>query len=209
MWKWIILGSFGLLVIFFVGSFVATYRGLFTVEHYREVAKALEKVRLGAKQHPWVESVEPRPGDIAGPDDPRVALTSRFLAISYSITQGEIGSQHHIAVSTPRAGHTTHAAGQAFISFFVWRLGVEPEQCVSYSGPTSYHVEFPIEEGDEEVFMARPLNLAEGIDLESIRAEIQRIRERIHFFDATNLIEQAEAEQDLLESNGGNQSSDV
>lgn len=198
MWKWLILGGLILLLVFFIGSFVAVYRGLFTVKHYREVAVALEKLRQGAKESPWVEGIEPELGDFTRPGDSRVALTSCSLGITYSITGGEFGYRHHIAVSTPKAGHTTHAAGEAFVSFFVWRLGLEPELCESYAGPAAHHLQFTIEEGQEAALMSRALTLPDDIDFETIREEIQRIRERIDFFNAVEVIAEEQAERESI-----------
>ena len=189
MWLWIILGAVLLFVIFLVGSFVRIYRGMFSVNHYREVASAVERIRRGAGERPFLEGMEI--DELAGLGDPRTMVTSKSLAISYTITEEKPNFLHHIALSTPRAGYTTHAAGESFVSFIVWCLGLDPADCESFAGPSSYHLVFTIPEEEQAAFVEHPLSLSDEIGLETIRGEIQQARESIDFFDATDLIEQA------------------
>ena len=52
-----------------------------------------------------------------------------------------------------------------------------------------FHLEFTISEQNQKAFMERSLSLPSGIDLETIRGEVLRVREQIEFFDGTALIE--------------------
>ena len=192
---WIIVIAVGLYVAYNLWSIFSTYRGMFAVEHYREVALTLEKLRRQAVLHPFVEDE-----GLALTEDPRAALTSHHLALAYTISREEGLFHHHLSVSTPRRGGTTHAAGETFVSFFVWRLGVKPVDCTTFFGPKAFHLQFATMENDQGAFMDRPLALSSKTDPDSIRSEVQRIRGQLEFFDSTPLIE---AESEKIESGEG------
>jgi len=192
---WIIVIAVGLYVVYALWSIFSPYRGMFSVEHYREVALTLEKIRSQAALHPLLEDE-----GFALQEDPRTALTSRYLSLAYTITPEEGVFHHHLSVSTPRPGITTHAAGENFISFFVWRLGVKPADCAAFFVRRAFHLEFATMENDQSAFMDRPLALPSETDLDSIRSEVQRTRGQLEFFDATP---QIEAESEKTESGEG------
>ena len=195
MVKWILL-TLGLIVLFFSWSMSRTYKDMFSLDHYREVAHALETLRRAANQSQSTASVDSEEGE------PATIMTSQFANIAYSISKDEGGFQHHISFSTPRVGHTTRAAGEIFVSFFAWRMGLDPTQCNSFSLPAAYHLVFSIADSNQTEFMARPLALPDEIDLETVRAETARIREQIAFWDATEQLEQERARHEATIESG-------
>lgn len=187
---WIVVFAIGLFVAYNLWSMFAYYRGIFSVEHYREVALVLEKLRTQAELHPSSDGEGMVPGE-----DPRTAFTSRDLVLSYTISPEGGLYVHHLSVSTPQRGKTTIAAGETFASFFAWRLGVKPADCTAFLGVHSFHLEFAISEEDQRAFMDRSLVLLREIDLGTIREEALRMRRQIEFFDAREQIE-ADLEQE-------------
>ncbi len=187
---WIVVLSIGLYLAYNFLSMSVYYRGLFSVEHYREVAVVVERLRTQAELHPLVEG----DGLIWG-EDPRTALTSRNLALAYTIRQEDGLYVHHLSVTTPPQGRITFAAGETFVSFFAWRFGLKPEECAAFMGVSVFHLEFTISEENQRAFMDRSLILPREIDLRTIREEVLRIRSQIEFFDAREQIE-AEFEQE-------------
>lgn len=169
----------GLYVASRVWFFWWIYHGLFTVKHYREVSLILEKIRDAAGLRTAVDGEE-TPLD---EDDPRRALTSRCLAMVYTITQEEGHFVHHLSMSLPKRGGTSIAAGETFVSFFVWRLGFNTAECAAFMGFEAFHLEIEVQEKDHFEIMDRPLEIPAEMDLDSIRAEILRIRRQIEFFD--------------------------
>jgi len=181
---WIVVVTVGLFLVFRLWSVAAYYRGLFSVDHYREVAQVLENLRSQAVFRPLVGEEVMDWGE-----DPRTAFTSRNLALAYTIRQEEGLFIHHLSVTTPPRGGITFAAGETFVSFFAWRLGLKPAECSAFMGVSVFHLEFTISEQNQKAFMERSLSLPSGIDLETIRGEVLRVREQIEFFDGTALIE--------------------
>ena len=187
---WIVVFAIGLYVAWILWSIIGYPRSLFSVEHYREVALVLERLRTQAELYPPVEEE----GLIWG-EDPRTALTSRILALAYTIRQEDDVFVHHLSVTTPPQGRITFAAGETFVSFFAWRFGLKPEECAAFMGVSVFHLEFTISEENQRAFMDRSLILPREIDLRTIREEVLRIRSQIEFFDAREQIE-AEFEQE-------------
>ena len=174
----------GLFLVYRLWSIAGYYRGLFSVDHYREVAKVLENLRSQAESRPLVG------GEVMDwGEDPRTAITSRNLALAYTIRPEDALNVHHLSVATPPRGGITFAAGETFASFFAWGLGVKPAECAAFMGVSVFHLEFTISEQNQRAFMERPLSLPSGIDLETIRGEVLHLREQIEFFDATAQIE--------------------
>jgi len=183
----ILLGliAIGLVVAYHFWSLAAYYRNLFSVKHYREVAHVLERLRTQAELRPFVDGEETFVED----GDPRKALTSRNLALAYTITQEDDLFVHHLSVSTPPRGGITFAAGETFVSFFAWRLGLKPAECSAFMGVSVFHLEFAISEENQMGFMDRSPILPTGIDLDTVRKEVLGIRSQIEFFDARLQIE--------------------
>jgi hypothetical protein len=185
MWKWIVIA-----IVVIAASLLAfptrMYKRLFSLEHYREVANSLENLRSVAG-----ESILPD-DDTRSDFSPESVLTSKFLNISYSIHEMDEYFEHHISVSTPRQGFTTHAAGQTFVSFFVWRMRIDPRACVSYKGPAAYHLVFGVEEEKQPDFLRQPLGLPEDISHDAVIEHVQSVRQMIDFQDMTRSIEEAQ-----------------
>lgn len=169
----------GLYVASMVGFFVWVYFGLFSAKHYREVSLVLEKIRDAAGLHIAEDDEDINLEE----EDPRRALTSRSLAMAYSISHEEGRFVHHLSVSLPKREGISIAAGEMFISLFVWRLGFKPEESAAYLGFKAFHLEVEVQEEDHFAIMDRSLEIPGEMDLNSIRADILRVRRQIEFFD--------------------------
>jgi len=181
----LVLIAIGLVVAYPFWSTARYYRNLFSVKHYREVALVLENLRNQAMLHPLVD------GEVVfmEDDDPRKALTSRNLALAYTIRQEDGLYVHHLSVATVLRGGIPDSAAKIIVSFFAWRLGLKPAECTAFMGVNVFHLEFTISEENQVDFMGRSLILPKGIDLDTIRKEVLRIRSQIEVFDAKQQIE--------------------
>ena len=126
----LVLIAIGLVVAYHFWSLATYYRNLFSVKHYREVALVLEKASNSGKAPSFLDGEEALMED----DDPRKALTSRNLSLAYTIRQEDGLYVHHLSVTTPPRGGITFAAGETFVSFFAWRLGLKPAECSAFMG---------------------------------------------------------------------------
>lgn len=180
----IVVIGVGLFLLYVFLSMSEYYRKLFTVGHYREVALVLEKLRHQAGLH----ALKGEEYATLGEDDPRVALTSRRLYMAYTIRLEEDLYIHHLSVTTPPRGGITVSAGETFVSFFAWRLGLKPTDCVAFLGASVFHLEFTVSHEHQPAFMERSLTLPTDIDLGTIREEVLRIRGQIEFSDARDEI---------------------
>ena len=116
---WICFGAVGVGGAVVVLSRVRRYRRLLADEHFLEIARAASRLKGAAL---W--NVILSDGDMPkSPDDPRICLTTRGLAIVYTVQQDGQRFIHHCSVGLA-GGITTHAVGGLFLAFVTKLLGL-------------------------------------------------------------------------------------
>ncbi len=154
-------------VTYFVISRAGIYRPLFTPEHYGEVARLLVGLRESALRELMAG---------ATPDShPPAVVSSAGLALSYSIArEGEL-FVHHFAISLP-AHITPHAVGDRFALFLANRLGVPTDQVrLGASQSTVHHMEFGVDEKENNDIATRPIGPPSENELEELRFNKHRV----------------------------------
>jgi hypothetical protein len=134
------------------GSF---YRRLFADGHFVEVARGIARIKPAAIDHVIVSEEDA----VTSGDDPRVLITSRGLALCYTVAQyeGEGRFVHHYSISLS-GGHTAHAAGASFILFTAKLLGIPFDSLALGVGrSTVHHAEFRLAPAEHEEFARRPV----------------------------------------------------
>src|SRR5262245_33708478 len=105
MWWWIIPVVAVLLVLIWIIRAGGVYKKVFADSHFQEVVDSLPALKQAARERP-IRSKQDAPQSAA---DPRSLLTSAGLALVYTVSPDANGWYHHLSVSLPARGYTTHA----------------------------------------------------------------------------------------------------
>jgi hypothetical protein len=128
-------------------------RRLLADAHLIEIARGLEEVKKAAVSQPIDSSASFAPL----PRDPRILATSLRLLVFYTVSPIEGQYAHQLSLSVA-GGYLPRIAGESLLLYLVGLLGVDYDRLdLSVSPTTVHHVEFLLDEKEQEALERRPI----------------------------------------------------
>jgi hypothetical protein len=170
MTGWITFGVVLSVIVAYVVSRARAHQRLFADEHFLEVARAatgLKDAGIGT----LVRSRNDMPRSAA---DPRTLITSRGVAIAYTVSSRDGAFVHHCSVSQP-GSITPGAIGETFSIFVVRLFGLPIEKARLQVGSSMvHHVECTLDADEHEKVVATPVPVVTAANVdEMMRAALE------------------------------------
>jgi hypothetical protein len=158
---------------------VTSQRGrmLFSDRHLVEAAIGVAGVRRAALEN--IEAAEKARTMRA--DDARHWVTDKKLVLVHRIAQDGTKFVHTCSVSLA-GGKTSHGIGSVFMALFVHLFGLAPDGLEVHITPKGrYHLGFTLNEAQQDVFVARKLELPSMGTAADLRRHLVALREKLRF----------------------------